>query len=145
MKYVMLYEYFTNHDEILDKISKSGIDSLTDNELNILKNVNINTTKQENTNININIKDDVYYDNDENIKFKLLKTVMKNGVLYFNGKILFEDEVFTGHILYDEGENYYEFEFYTNHNESFDPKDFYKEWEEIMKTVIDKNKNAYKL
>jgi hypothetical protein len=78
-----------------------------------------------------------------NIVFELKKVASKNGALYFNGLITFENEKFTGHILYDEVENYKEFEFYSKYNESFDPKEYFNEWEKLMEKVIEENKKAY--
>jgi hypothetical protein len=141
MKYVLLFEYFSKHDDILDKISKNGVNSLTPEEVNLLKNINkVQPQKDMFKTLEIKKENDIYFDIEKNIIFKLLKVVEHNGALFFNGIITFEEEKFTGHILYDESENYKEFEFYSRHNENFDPKQYYKEWEKIMEQVINDNK-----
>lgn len=165
MKFLMLFEAFSNYqtkvvDELLDKISKNGVNSLSPDELNKLKDVdNIKSpsvkallkddgedeTPADSSIFDIeNIINKKYFDSTNQICF-LLKQIEdeSTGVVYF-GDIHFKYKIYKGYLIRDKESESSDYKFMSEDGEEFEPAehDLHYEFDGLIEEVFyDENIN----
>ena len=143
MKFLMLFEAYTKYqektlDEILDKISKYGMNSLTPDEKNILGNIEdvkspevqklLKKDENEPSETSIfnaeNVINKKYYDTTKKICF-LLKNISEedNSVIYI-GEIHFRYKIYNGYLVKDIETEQSDYKFMTDSGEEFEPADY---------------------
>ena len=146
MKHLMLFEAYSKiHDDILDKISKSGFDSLTPREKKIISNIDMDydepeeiqkpTIKPKYNNQFLNKK---YTDTTGKITFVLKeiddeeKEVNYSGILYHNGLI------YNGYMSKDKETDAPYFDFKTANGDEFYPANYnlHYEFDDLMQEVF---------
>lgn len=175
MKYLMLFESYTSHqeklmDELLDKISNFGMDSLSPEEKNMLKNLDtiespevkklMSNDDAENSGEYIsgfsdatakdflsgkNVINKKYFDTTKQICF-LLKQILddKDDVIYA-GEIHFKGVIYNGYMSKHKETESSMFAFIEDDGKEFDPTeyDLHYEFDDLIQEVFyDENTNS---
>jgi hypothetical protein len=166
MKFLMLFEEYSSYqtkvlDDLLDKISKSGIDSLSPEERKQLKNIDdvkspevqkllknddVETEPSKASTFDVkNIINKKYFDSTKEICF-LLKNIDDTdeyGVLYM-GDIYFRYKVYHGYIVKVKETESADYNFISDNSEIFEPSeyDLHYEFDGLIEEVFyDENIN----
>jgi hypothetical protein len=167
MKYIMLFEAYSSYqekimDDLLDKISKNGVDSLTPEEKNMLQKLDTIESPEVKKLLNNNGDDDEilggfddktgkaffsdenvinkkYFDSSKEICF-LLKQIIddKENVIYM-GEIHFRGIIYTGYISKNKKTEYFDYAFIEDKNGvEFEPTeyDLHYEFDDLIQDVI---------
>lgn len=145
MKYLMLFEeYTTYHDELLDKISKYGIESLTDKEKEALKNLDNPEDETEKVELQaqkilkeVN-KNKKIYDKTKKIGFQLTKILDTESQRIYIGNIYFRGKKFEGYMSIDKETHSPHYDFISSDKMIFEPAEFdlHYEFDDMMEEVF---------
>jgi hypothetical protein len=158
MRYLMMFEAFneslTKHQEftmnnILDKISKDGVDSLTPEERKMLNNIEdieapvpdiLKDTEIPDggygNKVSINKK---YFDSSKKIAFLLKEVTDKNDEVMYFGEIHFQGDIYIGEMTKNkETEQPFYLFINTKNGEEFEPSnyDLHYEFDDLMQEVF---------
>lgn len=163
MKHIKLFEeyiggkHYSNYgiktmDELLDKISKQGIDSLTDEEKERLSQFDtlsqpepeqkeINKTEEIDTVSNINKK---YYDKTKEIGFILKEISDDDKEVYYSGTLFFRGVQYNGYFSKDKKTDAPFYSFISSDGKEFHPADYdlHYEFDDMIQEIFyDENHN----
>jgi hypothetical protein len=138
----MLFEEYSSYqtkvlDDLLDKISKNGVDSLTPEEKIQLKNIedikspevqkllkNNEEPAEQSIFDSENIINKKYYDSTNEICFLLKKIENESTGVVYIGEIHFRYKIYKGYLVKDKETEQSDYKFISENDEEFDPVDY---------------------
>lgn len=143
MKYIKLYENFNTTpavDKVLDKISKSGYNSLTDQErliVNMMSDMRTIDDKPQYKEIRIN---KTFTDSTDTIRFVLDYVISNSNENIYHGAVYHADIRYTGTIIKNKETEVYTYDFYniTDFDDIFEPVeyDLHYEFDNLIELII---------
>jgi hypothetical protein len=145
MLHIKLFEEYNTKpiiDTILDKINKTGYNSLTNDEILILNQMDDIKTIDEPKKIEYQQKEfnKKYYDSTKKICF-VLSNIDKNintDEIYFYGNIYFRNNIYYGYISYDIESESFLYEFIDKNDNEFEPMEYnlHYEFDKLIQKII---------